>query len=75
MCHGPEGKGNGVLVPHFQKFQQQPPRDLSQPQTRDRSEGHIWWIIGNGLGNMPAFKALLTEEERWLLTHFVREIQ
>ena len=75
MCHGPQGKGNGVLVPHFQKFQQQPPRDLSQQQTKSRTEGQIFWIISNGLGNMPTFKNLLTEDERWLLTHFVRDVQ
>ena len=75
MCHGPEGKGDGVLVRHFQKFEQQPPRDLSQQQTKSRTDGQVFWIISNGLGNMPAWKALLTEDERWLLTHFVRAVQ
>ncbi|MBI2886254.1 MAG: c-type cytochrome [Chloroflexi bacterium] len=86
MCHGPQGKGNGPLVAHFQQYNQPPPVDFSQPRTRGRREGEIWGIVTNGFplpgipqpggpGGMPAFKNILTEQERWLLTIFVQSVQ
>lgn len=75
MCHGPEGKGNGPLVKYFTDARVPPPVDFSQPRTKGRSEGQIWYIMTNGLGAMPSFKNLLTPEERWLITMFVQDVR
>ena len=74
-CHGAEGKGNGIVKGYFERYGAQPPVDFSQQRTKDRTEGQIWWIISNGLGNMPPWKNLLTEDERWLLAQFVRDVR
>lgn len=86
MCHGPQGKGNGPLVAEFQKYNMPPPGDFALPRTKARTEGQIWSIITNGFpipgipqpggpGGMPAFKNLLTVQERWLLVQFVQSVQ
>lgn len=75
MCHGSQGRGDGPLAPRFQAANAPVPVDFSQARTKGRSAGQLWWIITNGLGNMPPWKALLTEEERWLLVLFVQGIQ
>ncbi len=76
VCHGAQGKGDGIVAGYFKGYNAGSlPVDFSQQRTKDRTEGQIWWIMTNGLANMPAWKALLTEDERWLLTHFVRSVQ
>ena len=74
-CHGATGHGDGLVGEKFRLAGAVPPIDFSQARTKDRSEGELWWIVTNGLGNMPAWKALLTAEERWLLIHFVKAVQ
>jgi mono/diheme cytochrome c family protein len=76
VCHGAQGKGDGIVAGYFKAYNTGSlPVDFSQQRTKDRTEGQIWWIITNGLANMPSWKALLTEDERWLLTQFVRSVQ
>ncbi len=75
MCHGPQGKGNGLVAGYFEAYKATKPFDFSQQETKRKVEGELWWVITNGRANMPAFKNILTEDERWLLTHFVRAVQ
>ena len=42
---------------------------------RERSDGQLYWLIVNGIGNMPPFHDLLTEEEVWGLVGYVRSVQ
>jgi mono/diheme cytochrome c family protein len=50
-----------------------PPVDFASQRVRSRTDGQLFWIVANGLGNMPAFRALLTEHELWTVIHFVRQ--
>jgi mono/diheme cytochrome c family protein len=75
MCHGREGKGNGMIANYFEAYGATKPIDFSRAETKRLPEGQIWWTVTNGRGNMPSFKGILSEDERWLLTHFVRDVQ
>lgn len=81
MCHGATGRGPATtpappaVVQHFQRAGRVPPVDLASQRVRSRSDGQLHWILTNGLGGMPPFGNLLSEEERWTLVHFVRGVQ
>lgn len=77
MCHGAEGKGGttATVGSRFAQYNAPVPVDFSQARTKGQSEGTLFWIITNGLGNMPPWKSLLTEEERWLLVQFVQSVR
>jgi mono/diheme cytochrome c family protein len=72
FCHGPQGRGDGPVATFFQGQVPVPPVDFSSPLVRRLSEGELFWSITYGIGNMPPFGRLLSQEQRWLLVHFVR---
>ncbi|MBI4636947.1 MAG: CopD family protein [Candidatus Rokubacteria bacterium] len=72
VCHGPTGAGDGpggLRLPR-------PPADLRSPHTAQHTAGDLFWWITHGIprGEMPAFGARLTEEERWDLINFLRAL-
>ena len=74
MCHGKSGKGEGPVALKFKAANATTlPTNLSLPTTQDKAAGQIWGIITNGGLNMPAFRNLLTPEERWLLVLYLKE--
>jgi mono/diheme cytochrome c family protein len=74
-CHGRDGHGQSLVAQHFQRNGRLPPVDLASPRVRGRTDGELDWIMTNGLGGMPPFGNLLTDQERWTLVYFVREVQ
>ena len=74
-CHGPEGRGNGLVAQYFQRAQLPTPVDFASARARSRADGQLFFITTNGLGNMPHFGNLLTAEERWYLVLFMRGVQ
>ncbi|MGE3911024.1 MAG: cytochrome c [Chloroflexota bacterium] len=76
-CHGVAGDGQGPMAAYYAQSPAAvvPPVDLAAPRVRARTDGELWWIIGQGLGNMPAYRHLLSDEERWLTVQFIREVQ
>ena len=71
VCHGAEGKGDGVAAAAFA----QRPDDLSRiappPVFPD---GVVAYRIINGVKMMPAFKSTLSENEIWDLLNFIRSL-
>ncbi len=72
-CHGENGKGNGpaaaALQPHPRNFV-----DTGEKWTNGTSPLAIFGTLANGIeGTSMASYSNLTEEERWALTHYVRE--
>jgi mono/diheme cytochrome c family protein len=47
--------------------------DFGSDRVRGRTDGQLFWIIANGLGNMPAFRDLLSERDLWMVVLFVRQ--
>jgi mono/diheme cytochrome c family protein len=74
-CHGPNGRGDGVVAAWFVHEGQTPPADYTNPGVASLSDGQLYWVVTNGLGGMPPFGSLLTPEERWLLVDFIRQVQ
>jgi mono/diheme cytochrome c family protein len=67
-CHGPRGRGDGqaagrlnVSVP-----------DLTDPDVQSESDGELFTIITRGSKLMPAYRRLLSEEQRWHVVNYVR---
>jgi hypothetical protein len=69
-CHGPDGHGDGPVAGYFSPVR---PVDFRSDRVRNRSDGQLFWIVANGLGNMPAFRSLLSEQELWMVVLFVRQ--
>lgn len=70
-CHGERGRGNGPSAVGLDP----PPADLvlHVPQHTD---GELFYMISRGLPNsaMPAWRAQLTDRERWDIVHYLREL-
>ncbi len=75
MCHGQTGKGDGILQAYFKAANQKLPADYTTDAVKARTDGELFAIITNGLGQMPAFKDLLSYEDRWALVHQIRVFQ
>ena len=74
-CHGADGRGQGPMASYFRQAGALPPVDLASPRVRDRTDGQLYWLTANGLGNMPPFGDLLAERDLWSLVHVIREVQ
>jgi mono/diheme cytochrome c family protein len=75
ICHSNDGSGEtGLGRGMYPK-----PPDLRAPQTQNRSDGEVFWIIENGvrLTGMPAFGGSGEHgnpEDSWKLVHFIRHL-
>ena len=74
-CHGVDGHAQTTVADHFKRAGFVPPVDLADARVRDRTDGQLYWIVGHGLGDMPAFRRLLTDDELWTVVYFVRQVQ
>lgn len=69
-CHGPGGKGDGLVSPKFI-----PPPDLTNPSLQKaRTDGYIQHVIGTGGAVMPAYGEALSPQERWQVVNFLRSL-
>jgi mono/diheme cytochrome c family protein len=75
MCHGPNGRAQTFIAQRFAQSNALPPVDLSAQRARSRTDGQLYWLVTNGIGNMPPFGDLLTENERWAVVHMIRDFQ
>jgi mono/diheme cytochrome c family protein len=74
MCHGADGRGQSLVAERFRAAGAIPPTDLTSPRVRNRTDGQLYWLIGNGIGNMPPFGGLLTENDVWLVVSWIRQL-
>ena len=75
ICHGADGRGQSYVAERFAAAQVLRPVNLAEARARDRTDGQLYWLVTNGVGNMPPFADLLTENERWSLVHVIRDVQ
>ncbi len=69
-CHGPQGKGNGVLAKSFSKL----PADLlTEPHTERHTAGDFFNWLTRGIPDtgMPGFVDRLDEEGRWDVVNYI----
>jgi len=70
VCHGPQGKGNGVLAKSFAKL----PADLlTEPHTERHTAGDFFYWLTKGFPDtgMPGFGDKLDEEGRWDVVNYI----
>lgn len=70
-CHGEKGKGNGPASGSLNPK----PADHSSAAFQNQTDGSIFWKISEGRSPMPAYKAILTDQQRWSLVSFIRTLQ
>lgn len=71
ICHGPQGKGDGIggkaLTPK--------PQNLTLPMVKAQTDGEIFWKVTNGRNDMIKWGPILTEAQRWDLVNYVRTLK
>ena len=70
VCHGNQGKGDGINAASLTK----PPADLTSQKVQRQSDGALFWKISEGNPPILTFKESLTEEQRWSLVNYVRKL-
>lgn len=70
LCHGLTGKGNGEAA---LSLDQQPANFLAISVSND-TDGAIFWKITEGKPPMSSYDELLTEDQRWKLVNYIREL-
>ena len=71
LCHGLKGQGNGeaglILKPH--------PANFLVLNVKNESDGDIFWKITNGKAPMASYFELLSDDQRWKLVNYIRELE
>jgi cytochrome c5 len=65
-CHGNPGQGN------FLKSLNPQPPDPASKEFQEQTDGELFYKITTGRAIMPAFKNILSEEERWKVISYFR---
>lgn len=69
-CHGQSGFGDGAAGNGLPRR----PANFHREIVRSQTDGALFWKLSNGRGGMPAFKASLSEEQRWQLIAYIRQL-
>ena len=68
-CHGAEGHGNGPLA----KDLEHEPANLFA-MAPSHSDGDLRWKIAKGRGEMPGWEGVFSEEQIWMLVHYMKSL-
>lgn len=71
LCHGPGGDGQGKVTQRGVL----PPPSLHSARARTLPDGELFHILTYGQGNMAAYAAQLSREERWQVVLHIRALQ
>lgn len=74
-CHGQNADGQSPVADRFSAAGAVPPVNFRDARARNRTDGQLYWILTNGVGNMPPFGDLLTDDQRWTLVRYIRNVQ
>lgn len=69
-CHGMTGRGDG---PKAAELDSKVP-DITTAKVQGQTDGALFWKIAEGRGDMPSTKTALSEEERWIVVHYLRSL-
>src|SRR3954451_24115459 len=70
-CHGPTGRGDGMIVRRGYK---QPP-SYHIDRLQQAPLGHFYDVMTNGFGAMPDYRAQIAPRDRWAIAAYVRALQ
>lgn len=71
VCHGDEGKGDGIAGISFNPR----PSDFTTKKIQNQSDGAIYWKITEGRPPMASYKSILKEKQRWQLVNYLRTLK
>src|SRR5687767_13846127 len=71
VCHGPVGKGDGMIV---RRGFPQPPT-YHDDRLRNAPVGHFFDVMTNGWGKMNSYSDKLTAADRWAVVAYIRALQ
>jgi mono/diheme cytochrome c family protein len=74
-CHGQNGDGQSLISTYFSAVGFVGPVAFNSPRVRGRSDGQLYWLITYGIGNMPAFKDLLADQDIWRVLLAIHEFE
>jgi len=69
-CHGHEGLGDGLVATRFPR-----PPSLTAPHARGLADGQLFHIVTFGQGLMPPYGQLVTQDDRWKIARYLRQLQ
>ncbi|MGA0557863.1 c-type cytochrome [Larkinella sp. VNQ87] len=69
-CHGEAGYGDGAAG----RALGAKPANFHDPEVVKQTDGALFWKLSNGRGNMPPFKEVFSDEQRWQLVAYVRKL-
>ena len=70
-CHGEAGDGQGFLYTSGRYAY--PPASLVNEKMRQLADGEVYHAITVGYGVMGAHGSMISQEDRWSITHYIRE--
>ena len=69
-CHGEVGYGDGpARGPSGKK-----PANFHNEKVKSQNNGELFWKLTNGRNDMPSFGKILSDEQRWQLVSYLRNI-
>jgi mono/diheme cytochrome c family protein len=71
LCHGLQGKGNGEAGLSLDRK----PANFLALKVINQTDGNIFWKITNGKAPMATYEELLTDDQRWKLVNYIRELE
>ncbi|HMQ00816.1 MAG TPA: cytochrome c [Cyclobacteriaceae bacterium] len=69
-CHGAKGEGDGKVADAYPGI-----ANLKGDAYKDISKGHIYHVITQGKGLMGAHGSQIQPEDRWKISHYVKNLQ
>ncbi|GAB3931178.1 hypothetical protein GCM10028804_42670 [Larkinella terrae] len=69
-CHGETGFGDGAAGRSLGSK----PANFHDPEVAKQTDGALFWKLSNGRGNMPPFKDVFSDEQRWQLVAYLRKL-
>jgi glucose/arabinose dehydrogenase len=69
-CHGETGFGDGPARGPSGKR----PANFHDEKIKTQSYGQLYWKLTAGRKDMPSFEKILTEEQRWQVVTYIRDI-
>lgn len=70
LCHGDNGHGDGAAGGALGDK----PANFHDTLVTRQSDGALYWKVTVGKGNMPPFAEVFSEEQRWQLVAYLREL-
>ena len=69
-CHGLKGAGDGPAS----KDLELKPANHTTDEIQKQTDGALFWKISNGRGTMIGYETVLSDNQRWQLVNYIREL-